>query len=142
MLLTATFAFAEDPFVGTWKLDLEKTKLRPGASASLKTEIGCKVEAILPNQHHVTVLAPDGKVTETTDLVFDGKERQDARGRSHKEIRVEERHVRSTTKRPKGTSVNDSVVSADGNTLTETFKGNGASNGRPLDGEVLVWRRQ
>jgi hypothetical protein len=96
ILFTATLAAAEDPFVGTWKLDLDKTKLSPTAPASLKSEGSFKVEAILPNQHHITSFSPGGKVTETKDNIFDGKERQDERGLSHKEIRIDERHVRTT----------------------------------------------
>jgi hypothetical protein len=145
ILFTAALAAAEDPFVGTWKLDLDKTKLGPGAPASWKTEISVKVEAIVANQHHITSFSPDGKVTGTDDNIFDGQERQDARGRSgrsHKEIRIDERHARLTGKGPKGTSVTDSVVSADGKTLTETMTGTGPGSGRPLEGEVLVWRKQ
>jgi hypothetical protein len=142
MLLTAIFAFAEDPFVGTWKLDLDKTKAGPGAPASWKTEISFKVEVIEPNQHHITGFSPDGKVTDTHDNMFDGKGRQNAQGRLIKLIRIDERHVRETAKGAKGTAVTDSVVSDDGKTLTETLTGTGPGSGRPLEGEVLVWRKQ
>lgn len=141
ILLTAALAAAEDPFVGTWKLDLDKTKLSPSAPKSFKTLGSFKVEAILPDQHHVTSLSPDGKVAEAHENIFDGKERQDVQGLSHMEIRIDERHVRTTTKGPNGTFVNDAVVSASGKTLTETLKGNQPRSGRPLD-EVVVWQRQ
>ena len=88
ILFTAALAAAEDPFVGTWKLDLDKTKLGPGAPASWKTEISVKVEAIVANQHHITSFSPDGKVTGTDDNIFDGQERQDARGRSGRGCRL------------------------------------------------------
>ena len=142
ILLTSAFAFAEDPFVGTWKLDPEKTKAGAGAPASWKTEISFKVEVIGPNQHHITGFSPDGKVTETHENIFDGKEHQNAQGRSVKLIRIDERHVRETAKGTKGTSVTDSVVSSDGKTLTETFTGNGPGSGRAIEGEVLIWRKQ
>jgi hypothetical protein len=141
-LMTAALAFAEDPFVGTWKLDPEKTKAGPGAPTNWKTLISFKVEVIGPNQHHITGFAADGKVTDTSDNIFDGKERPNAKGRLIKLIRIDERHVRETAKGTKGTSVTDSVVSADGKTLTETMTGTGPGSGRPLEGEVLVWRKQ
>jgi hypothetical protein len=142
ILLTATLAFAEDPFVGTWKLDLNKTKINATAPKSWKTEISFKVEAVGPNQHHVTGFSADGKVTETHENIFDGKERQDAQGLSHREIRIDERRVRITTKGPKGTLVSNPVVSDHGETLTEAFEGNSPLGGRPMDGVVLVWRKQ
>jgi hypothetical protein len=142
ILLTATLALAEDPFVGTWKLDPEKTKAGPGAPASWKTAISFKVEVIGPNQHHITAFSPDGKVTDTSDNIFDGKERQNAQRRLIKFIRIDQRHVRETAKGTKGTSVTDSVVSNDGKTMTETMTGTGPGTGRPLEGEVLVWRKQ
>ena len=143
MLLAATLTAAEDPFVGTWKLDLNKTKLNPTAPKSWKTEIGFKVEAVGENQHHITGFDPDGKVTETHDNIFDGKEREEEHGWwLHKAIRINERHVRITEKGAKGTTVSDAVVSDDGKTMTETFQGNSARGGRPLEGAVLVWRKQ
>jgi hypothetical protein len=142
MLLTTSLALAEDPFVGTWKLDPQKTKAGPGAPASWTTEISFKVEVIGADKHRITGFSPDGKMTDTHDNIFDGKERPNTQGRLIKLIRIDERHVRETAKGTKGTSVTDSVVSADGKTLTETMTGTGPGSGRPLDREVLVWRRQ
>jgi hypothetical protein len=142
ILMAATLSAAEDPFVGTWKLDPEKTKAGPGAPASWKTEISFKVEVIAQNQHRIMGFSPDGKVTDTHDNIFDGKERENAQGRWIKVIRIDKRHVRETAKGQKGTSVTDSVVSADGKTLTETMTGTGPGSGRPLEGEILVWRKQ
>jgi hypothetical protein len=52
-----------------------------------------------------------------------------------------DRHIRSEVRSPKGSHVEDWVVSGDGKILTETRKGTGGNTGRVLD-EVYVYDKQ
>jgi hypothetical protein len=140
---TVTLAFAVDPFPGTWKPNVEKWKLSPGAQERLKQEV-ITFESAGKDQYRA-IIRLDGKPTEeqTVVWVIDGKDHEFKNGQpgSAKWQRIDERHVRVTVKSAKGTAVSDYVVSADNNTLTVTRKGTGATSGRTLD-ELLIYDRQ
>jgi len=141
--LGAGIALAADPFVGTWKPNLAKWHDSPDGPSPRKTEVSTW-ELVGKDTYRVSFLAPDGKVAKrsngqlaTEDRIFDGKDHDGAVPE-----RIDERHLKSTVKGAKGTSLNDFQVSADGKTLTITRKGTATSTGRPLDGEVWVYDRQ
>ncbi len=142
-LLAAGLGFAADPFVGTWKPNLDKWKDGPGGPSPRKSE-PWTWELIGKDQYRVSYLTADGKVavgfngTPVTEIrIFDGKEHNGAIAQ-----RIDERHLKSTVKGPEGTSMNDFLVSEDGKTLTIARKGTGGSTGRSVDGEVFVYDKQ
>jgi len=81
------------------------------------------------------------KITALSPHFFDGKEHP--RGANNTVIgeRLNERDFKETIKGPRGTTLLEWFVSADGKTLTQTAKGTGNDTGRPLD-EVLVYDKQ
>jgi hypothetical protein len=141
--LTASLsAFAADPFVGTWKPNVEKWKLSPGAPERRKSEV-ITFESAGKDKYRLTTTTLDGKATDIAPetLIVDGKEQKDDNGVTAKFQRIDSSHVRMTLKSTKGTAVIDWVASPDGKTLTVTRKGTGATSGRPLD-EFLVYDKQ
>jgi hypothetical protein len=148
MLLASVLAVAADPFVGTWKPNLNKWKTSTSPDNIYRT-LTIKWEAAGNDQYRTTSytpdgkprMAPDGKTVPALNHFFDGIEHP--RGTSNTVIgqRLNERNLRETIKGPKGTTLLEYFVSADGKTLTQTVKGTGNDTGRPLD-EVLVYERQ
>jgi hypothetical protein len=138
-LTVSMSAFAVDPFVGTWKPNVEKWKLSPGAPEQRKSQM-ITIETKGKNQYHITTKTADGKANPGVWMV-DGEEHQLADGDTRKIERINERHLRMTVSGPKGSTVNDWIVSPDGKTLTNTRKGTGTTSGRPLD-ELLVYDKQ
>ncbi len=147
-LMAASLAFAADPFVGTWKPDLEKTKyISPGPAEAQRTRY-MVIESTGADSRRISYFFASGKPDMTPsgkpiviDLVADGKERSTEGGGVRSSVRVDERHLRNTSKSSKGTTVTDVVISADGKTMTETRKGTGFNTGRPVD-EFLVFTKQ
>lgn len=141
LLTVSLSAFAADPFVGTWKPAVEKWKIGPGFREAAKSET-IIIEATGKNEYHLTPKTPDGRATGTPQtLLVDGKEHKSSgNSNSAKSERINERHLRVTVSGPKGTAIEEWVVSTDGNTLTVMRKGTGTTSGRPLD-EVLIYSK-
>ena len=146
-LITTSLAFAADPFVGTWKPDLEKTKfISPQPSEANRRRV-VKWEA--PGKDTIRLswtvdgnvaTRISGKPTEPVDMILDGKEHGTAADGFRTATRMDERHVRITVRSASGSIQNDDVVSEDGKTLTMTRKGK-TEGGRTVD-EILVYNKQ
>ena len=139
MLGACGLCFASDIFVGTWRANPVKTKLSPGSPEVRRTEM-MSIDDMGLDQYRVTRKTSDGK-NSSVGLTFDGRVRTSGDGTRVVGVKVGPRHFRNTIKGPKGTLVSEWQVSANGNVLTNTRKGNGTSTGRVID-EVLVYDRQ
>lgn len=126
--------WAADPLVGTWKLNLEKSKYgtRPAPKSATVTwaEEG--------GTFHYTSkgVGPDGQptLTEIPSFKFDGKE-YPIKGNQTVDMvsfkRPDPQHLESTGKKGgKVASTNKSALSADGKTLTTVWQGTDAA-GKP-----------
>lgn len=144
VLTISLSAFAADPFVGTWKPDVEKWKLSPDAPERRKSEL-VVLESVGKDKYRITWTKLDGNAADTPPAIWtiDGKEHNEhepGNGVIVRFQRVGDRHLKETAVGPKGSSVFEWIVSPDGNALTYTRKGTGTTSGRPLD-EVLVYSR-
>ncbi len=142
-LLAAGLSLAADPFVGTWKPNLEKWKDSPDGPSPRKSELS-SWELVGKDTYRVSFLTTDGKIAVRANgkiasevRIFDGKDHDGAVPQ-----RIDERHLKSTVKGAKGTSMQDFLVSEDGKTLTIIRKGTATATGRPLEGEVWVYDKQ
>src|SRR5918997_394293 len=143
-LVPLALAFAADPFVGSWKPDVEKWKLSSGSPASRAREI-ITIDAAGKNQYRTSYNAGEGTEREIDMWHLDAKEHTQvlANGTSitAKTERVSNDRIKRTLKGPKGTAVTEWSISADGKTLTLTRKGTGSTSGRALD-ETLIYTKQ
>lgn len=143
LLTVSLSASAADPFVGTWKPNVEKWKIGPGFREGAKSET-ITIEANGKNEYRFTRTTLDGKPSDIPPetAIIDGKEHKSSdNGNPVKVERIDERHLRATVSGSKGTAVNEWVVSPDGKTLMNTRKGTGTGSGRPLD-EFLVYSKK
>ena len=138
LLALSLSAFAADPFVGTWKPQVEKWISSPGAPDRKRSE-SITIETTGKNEYRFTTTTLDGKATAQVFLV-DGKDHKVAEGLTYKMERIDERHLKETDIHSKGSGLFDYVVSPDGNTLTLTRKGIGLNSGRKLD-ELYVYSK-
>src|SRR5438477_472571 len=135
LLVFAGTALAQtgDPLVGTWKLNVAKSKGTPFKSGSTKIEKeGAGVKFT------VDFAATDGTVYHWTFTAsYDGKDNpvvgNSPYGDTTALTRVDEKTLRIVNKRGGNPSVNQTiVVSADGKTRTVATKGTDAA-GKPVD---------
>jgi hypothetical protein len=125
LILTAmtTLAFAADPFLGSWKTDVERSKLSPERLERHKGEV-FTIESAGENTYHVRVQRPDQKAaTLDNTWIVDGKEHEEQhRGRAltMKVERISEWRLRTTAKSGESTTVYNWAVTPDGKTLTST----------------------
>jgi hypothetical protein len=133
---------ATDPFVGTWKPDVDKWKLTPGARQQRKPT-PLTIEATGKNAYRFIWTTFDGKPTGDRPqvLLLDSKEHTLPDGNTYKGQRINERQWRVTELGPKGSSIYERAISPDGNTLTVTRKGTGPASGRPID-ELFVYSKK
>jgi len=133
-----------DPRVGTWKLNVAKSKYDPGPapqSQTLKVEASGKGEKITSE-----VVAADGKRTTTTYTAnFDGKDYPitgSALGADKVSLKRIDARTSERTDKKNGKPVVTirRVVSADGKTMTATSKGTNAE-GKPMN-NVAVFEKQ
>ena len=134
-LVFAGMALAQtsDPLVGTWKLNVAKSKGTPFKSGSTKIEAaGAGVKFIVDFE------GADGAMYHWTFTAnYDGKDNpvvgNSPYGDTTALTRVDERTLRIVNKRGGKPSVNQTiVVSADGKTRTVSTKGTDAE-GKPVD---------
>ena len=127
-LVTVAMA-ADDPFVGTWKLNLAKSKFSPGPAPKSAT-VKCEVQGNVLNSVTDRVDS-EGKATHTESTsIFDGKDHP-ATGNQTVDSYVSKRIGANTIERvgKKGGKEVESgrnVVSKDGKTRTLAFKGKNA----------------
>jgi hypothetical protein len=137
-------AQASDPRVGTWKLNVAKSKYSPGPapqSQTLKIEASGKGEKVTSE-----VVAADGKRSTTTYTAnFDGKDYPltgSALGADKLSLkRIDARTTERTDKKDgKVVLTLRRVVSQDGKTMTVTGKGTNPE-GKPIN-NVVVFEKQ
>jgi hypothetical protein len=134
----------KDPRVGTWKLNVAKSKFDPGPapqSQTLKIEPAGKGEKVTSE----SVTADGKKVTVTYTANFDGKDYPisgSALGADKVSLkRIDARTTERTDKKDGKVVVSiKRVVSADGKTMTATVKGTNAE-GKPMN-NVAVFEKQ
>jgi hypothetical protein len=126
-VIATTFCLAADPFVGTWRPNLEKWK----GSEDMKSEV-LTFEATGKDQYRL-IGTRDGKPTGNPPVVWivDGKERKEDETTS-KIDRIDDHHLRVQRSSSVGNVVNDWVVSPNGKTVTVTRKGIG-QKGQSVD---------
>lgn len=141
-LTVSLLAFAADPLSGTWKINIEKSKLSDPARWKDAVAI---IESHGDGFRQTMVrTTPDGKTTKSTSVIsYDGKDTpvEGRPGDSTTAQRIDSFHLRIVYKsNGKQTGVLESTISPDGKTVTDTFKGIGRS-GKPLD-EIRVYDKQ
>ena len=137
-------AQGKDPRIGTWKLNVAKSKYDPGPapqSQTLKVDAVGKGEKITSE----TVTADGKKVTVTYTANFDGKDYPltgSALGADKVSLkRIDARTTERIDKKDgKPVVTIRRVVSADGKTMTATSKGTNAE-GKPMN-NVAVFEKQ
>jgi len=137
-------AQGKDPRIGTWKLNVAKSKYDPGPapqSQTLKVDAVGKGEKITSE----TVTADGKKVTVTYTANFDGKDYPltgSALGADKVSLkRIDARTTERIDKKDgKPVVTIRRVVSADGKTMTATVKGTNAE-GKPIN-NVAVFEKQ
>jgi len=138
-------AQGKDPRVGTWMLNVAKSKYSPGPAPQSQT---LTVEAVGNNGEKITseVVAADGKRTTTTYTAnFDGKDYPltgSAVGADKVSLkRINARTTERTDKKDGKVMTHITrVVSPDGKTMTATVKGTNAE-GQPVN-NVVVFEKQ
>ncbi len=145
MLLLAIFGlagslWAADPFVGTWKLNLEKSKFDPGPAPRMRI---IKIEA-LENGYRYTVDNVDaqGKPTNRGNTIkYDGKEYPIGNDATIAVKKIDENiHEIVIKQRGKQVQAGQEVISDNGKTMTRTVEGVTAQGQKYSD--VLVYEKQ
>lgn len=135
-------AAQSDPFVGTWKLDVTKSKFQPGPGPKSQTRTWAgdgrvSVQGVnaagQPVGYEYTIKT-DGKAYSTTGAVPNAADTVSSR-------RIDANTIESTfTRGGKSADTTRFVVSRDGKVLTMTAKGT-SPDGKPLD-DLLVLDKQ
>jgi hypothetical protein len=132
---------AADTRLGTWKLNLEKSKVQDPTAWKSRLMI---FEDAGPDTYKVTFedTRADGTVTRRTDVVsFDGKKNPTVGGRLRVSRRIDDHHaIEVIEKDGKEVERIEEVMSPDGRTMTNHLTGI-YTNGRPMD-EIRVWDKQ
>ena len=136
---------ADNPFVGTWKLNTAKSKGTPG---TISKEVTVVFEAVGDQiKRTVTGIDPDGEpLNMSSTIAWDGKEHK-VEGPKGPPVMVAVKHVNDrrinvTVKLADGKVVSSghADVSKDGKTMTSTFKGEDPK-GRKFDNVELFDRQ-
>jgi hypothetical protein len=140
-LLGAGTLFAADPMVGTWKINIEKSKLRNPAAWKGRSMI---IEQVASDTFRITFILPNanGGVDRRVDIRSPKENPVDGSpGETSVQQKIDEHHRRTIFKR-NGTEVGklESAISPDGKTTTNTISGVG-NDGKPFE-EVRVWDKQ
>jgi hypothetical protein len=140
IMLSGTL-IAADTRVGTWKLNLEKSKVQNATAWKSRLMI---FEATGSDTYKVTFedTRADGTVTRRTDaLSFNGKKNPTAGGRVRVSRRIDDHHAIDVIEKD-GKEVEriEEVISPDRRTMTNHLTGI-YTNGRPMD-EIRVWEKQ
>lgn len=141
MIMLVDMSFAADTRTGTWKLNLEKSRVQNASAWKSRLMI---FEAAGPGAYRVTFedTRADGTVTRRTDLVsYDGKKNPTAGDRVRVTTLIDDHHATEVIEKD-GKEVErlEEMISADGRTMTNHLTGT-YTNGRPMD-EIRVWEKQ
>lgn len=144
LFASATLWSQQDPLMGTWKLNVAKSKYDPGPPPQSRT---LKYEPAGPNAFKLTndgVLASGEKTHTEGTTVLDGKDHPvtDSQTVDMTFARRIDAYTTETIDKKGGKTVTVTrrTVSRDGKTLTVTAKGTTA-NGQPYD-DVRVFDKQ
>ena len=136
-----------DPWLGTWKLDKEKSK---GLTPDVLNVAGTitKREAAGPNTYRVTSYRANTSEPTALTVIWDGKDHDseregDKKGEFTRSVqRVDNSHIRTTFKKNgKVYQWSESAISPDGKTETDHQWGTGRTSGKPVD-VTLVYEKQ
>ena len=142
-VLLAAPAFAADPIVGTWKLNVAKSKFAPGGTLTAGTRTYTESNGLYTIKQSMT--GADGKARSNTAQYRDGVEVKQSSGGPY-DATVGKKIDANTwdfdlKKDGKVVGHVHRVVSADGKTLTVQNSGNPMISGGSGD-ETLVFDRQ
>ena len=141
--IVSVSAQASDPRIGTWKLNVAKSKFSPGPAPRSNT---MKIEGSGQGEKVTTegVNAEGGPTATQYTANFDGKDSPITGSQNVDTVslkRIDARTTERTNKKDgKVTVVLTSVVSQDGKTMTVTVKGTNAQ-GQTVN-NVAVWEKQ
>lgn len=142
-LFSVVLAAADNPFIGTWKLNPAKSKATVGALPKEETAV---FEAVGSDvKRTVTGIDADGKpINMSGTIPWDGKEHKvdGPMGPAMVTVKTVNDHTVNVTVKANGKLVSSgrSVVSKDGKTMTASFKGE-EPNGKKYD-TVEVYDKQ
>jgi hypothetical protein len=141
-LVLPVLASPQDPFTGTWTLNLAKSRLPPPVPRSLVSHIECDQKGVSIREE---VVDAEGRPqTITCKVGFDGKDYAVVGSPVADAVsyqRVDARTIRGTSKKHGIALVHETVVvSADGKTMTATYTGVDAQ-GKAVVG-TAVFERQ
>jgi hypothetical protein len=143
LTIAAIGAFAADNSLGTWKLNMEKSKFSPSAPVKSLTTTreaaGAGVKATTTGEQ-----ADGTAINASYTATYDGKECP-AAGAPYDEIAIKQVNANSFTftqkkKDGKYSVTGRSVISKDGKTMTNTLKGTNA-DGKAYNA-TMVWDKQ
>lgn len=143
VLIAATGAFAADNSLGTWKLNMEKSKFSP--SAPVKSLTTTREASDGGVKATTTGQRDDGTPIDSSYTAkYDGSEAA-VTGAPYDTISIKQSNVNIFTftqkkKDGKYRVMGRSVISKDGKTMTSTMKGTNA-DGKPYSA-TLVWEKQ
>jgi hypothetical protein len=143
VVLTAVGAFAADNTLGTWKLNMEKSKFSPSAPVKNLTQMREAADGGVK----VTVtgeLADGNPINGSYTAKYDGKE-SPVTGAPYDTIAIKQVNANTFTFVQKKTDgkysvTGRTVISKDGKTMTSTVKGTNAA-GQPYTA-TMVWDKQ
>ena len=140
LLICAGTLFAADPQVGTWKINIEKSKLRNPAAWKGRMMI---VEQVGPETYRITFETPNAKggMDKRVDVRSPKENPVDGSPGETTIVQTIDGH-RSTILKKDGKEIGklDGAISPDGKTQTNTVRGVG-NDGKAFE-EIRVWDKQ
>ena len=143
VLASVVLAAFEDPFTGTWTLNLPKSSLPPPGPRSVVSHFECTAQWVSIREELVD--AEGRRQTVSIKAGFDGKDypligSQVADTVSY--TRMDSRTITGTSKKRGKVLVNEkAVLSEDGRTMTVTYSGVDAE-GQPVTGMAVFEKQQ
>lgn len=143
LIAAPILTFAAEPIYGTWKINLEKSKLANTAAWKGRMMI---IESAGSDAFRTVTLTPtqDGKVQRVEEIRYwDGKEHQSGTNPGETAVTrmIDDHHqIIVLMRNGRETGSIDSTISADGRVMTSLYKGLDV-NGRESQ-QVRVWEKQ
>jgi hypothetical protein len=146
LALTSLSMAADDPFVGTWKLNVEKSSISAG---EIRYETRCTIEARENGQAVKDAVTNDGQaIPDVLVVTFDGKDYPPpSRGKQQRVITYTATRIDANTievvNKIGGVKVVGSfrdVISEDGSTLTRTVKALTSRGANPTS--ILLYEKE
>jgi hypothetical protein len=130
---------ADDPFSGTWKLSLSKSRLTPPVPQSQTVQIEADATGV---RFREDIVSDKGeKLSVTADAKFDGKDYPVIGSPIVDTVayrRVNARTIKGTAKKAGQVAFTETVVvSKDGKTMTSHYSGKDAA-GKPISGVAVL----